>query len=183
MNFHEKEKNTGGTLRFFVILGMALSLTACASTAPDTAQDCIGTECNQMAIEELAGFSMLHPEYVPSYFAFDSTRFDAETRGVILSYSHRDAPRERLLISQRQIGSEATYQLEDYFPPEAIRQVLVGNAIAQYVQGVYMSGEFNPSISNQQIVWRAQGMEFSIAATLPNNTAEQILIQIAESMK
>ncbi len=183
MNIHVKGINSGFIHRFVAILVMILLLAACGSNTFDVAEDCSGIECSKRDMEDLADYSIFLPEYVPSYLVFDSANFNPETQSVTLSYSHSDGSGEQLSVSQRPIGSDTIYQLEEYYPADAIRQVTIGDGVGKFVQGVYTSDEFDPSISNQQIVWQSQGMEFSIAATLPNNTAQQTLTRIAESMK
>lgn len=159
-----------------------LIFTSCAPESAPTSRECAGLECELQELADQAGFHVRLPEAVPAYLVFEEARFDSEAGSVTLSYVHRDGSMERLLIIQRPVGEASPFSLAAFYPPEEIENIEAGPFLAQFVQGVYSGGSFDPTVSNQQFVWSLDGMEFWISATLPSETAKSTLARIANSM-
>jgi Tol biopolymer transport system component len=157
---------------------------------PQPTPDSLAFSLTIQEAEELAGFDVLEPSYVPQGYAFQGAAYNAQSQAVTLQYISEDTPETTTL---------SIYQKRGEFPELGLPSesnttpVAVANVIGEVAHGAWVydspdttTPRWEESDGYVSIRWQRDGMSFTVdflgGITTPPIELQE-LVTVAESLK
>jgi hypothetical protein len=169
-------------------------LIAVAESVPTSQADQLLDDLTIEEVQELAGYEVYQPTWLPENFSFQKALYDNETNMVTLMYYRRNNVANAFGLKQVPVSSSGPCEICGFVGGNAhIQEVSVNDNYGEYVEGVWQlveedgvwtdEAEWINTQYMKQMQWQEDGMAYELMYMgMPGYMMKSDMIAVAESV-